>query len=255
MDPYLERRWRDVHAGLIAYTRDAVQPQLPDDLVARIEENVHLDSAGEELGTRNPDVFVVESPVSWQARGGAGGIAAALDEPILLEADTDPLVERYVEIREGDGGRMVTAIEIVSPWNKLEGSGRERYLRNREQYLASGTSLVEVDLVRAGTWWRMVAPYRVPPEHRATYRVTVKRAVPGAKLELYPIWLPQRLPTVRIPLRAGEADVTLGLQALVEQVYRNGRYERTDYGRPCEPPLAGTEAEWAAELVRGARRT
>lgn len=67
MDPYLERRWRDVHTMLIAYARDAIQPQLPEDLVARVEENVHLDIGGEVLGRRNPDVYVVESPVPWRA--------------------------------------------------------------------------------------------------------------------------------------------------------------------------------------------
>jgi hypothetical protein len=34
MDPYRERHWRDVHTRLIAYTADALQEQLPDNLVA-----------------------------------------------------------------------------------------------------------------------------------------------------------------------------------------------------------------------------
>ena len=37
MDPYLERFWRDVHAGLIIYARDQLQDELPGDLRARAE--------------------------------------------------------------------------------------------------------------------------------------------------------------------------------------------------------------------------
>jgi hypothetical protein len=251
MDPYLEQRWRDVHASLIAYTRDALQPQLPDDLVARIEENVHLDVEGAAVGQRNPDVYVVESPVPWESRSVAETSASI--QPVLLEPDTDPLVERHIEIIEAGGGRVITAIEILSPWNKLDGSGTERYLHKREQYLASRTNLVEVDLVRAGKWWTMVSFYRVPEEHRTIYRVTVKRAAVG-KLELYPITLRDRLPHIAVPLRKGEADVTLDLQALVEQVYRNGRYDRTDYSKPCEPPLDADERLWADELLKAAAR-
>lgn len=127
----MESRWRDVHASSIAYTRDALQPQLPDDLVARIEENVHLDVAGHEVAHRNPDVFVVASPVPWETRA-LGGASAAANEPIVLEADMDPLVERHIEIVDQTGGRVITALEIISPWNKLDGSGRERYTTKRE---------------------------------------------------------------------------------------------------------------------------
>lgn len=256
MDPYMERRWRDVHASLMPYARDALQPQLPDDLIARIEESVQLDLSGEEAGRRNPDVSVVETPGAqggWSGRAPApAGSAAAVDEPVLLEPDEDLLTERHIEITSADGSRVVTAVEFLSPWNKLEGSGRERYLRKREQYLASRASLVEVDLVRAGVWWRMLPGYRVPPEHRSTYRATVKRAGEGTALELYRIWLDRRLPTVRIPLRPGEADVSLELQPLIDTVYRNGRFDRTDYSKPLDPPLEGEELAWAAVVLKAA---
>jgi len=40
MDPYLEAHWRDVHASLIIYARDALQGVLPGSLRARVEERV-----------------------------------------------------------------------------------------------------------------------------------------------------------------------------------------------------------------------
>ncbi len=36
MDPYLEAYWGDVHASLTVYAADAINLQLPDDLVARV---------------------------------------------------------------------------------------------------------------------------------------------------------------------------------------------------------------------------
>jgi hypothetical protein len=38
MDPYLESRWSDIHASLIAYIGDTLQPNLPRDLRARADE-------------------------------------------------------------------------------------------------------------------------------------------------------------------------------------------------------------------------
>jgi hypothetical protein len=40
MDPYLEAHWRDVHARLILYACDQLEPQLPANLIARVEERV-----------------------------------------------------------------------------------------------------------------------------------------------------------------------------------------------------------------------
>ena len=59
-----------------------------------------------------------------------------------------------------------------------------------------------------------------------------------------PLW--ERLPGVKIPLRADDADVPLDLQALVDQCYRNGGYEGTlDYAIDPDPPLSGADEEWA----------
>ena len=44
MNPWLEKHWGDVHQAMITYARDAIQPQLPDDLVARTEERVFLET-------------------------------------------------------------------------------------------------------------------------------------------------------------------------------------------------------------------
>ncbi len=40
MNPYLERRWGDVHARLSSYAADQIQGQLPEALRARMQEGV-----------------------------------------------------------------------------------------------------------------------------------------------------------------------------------------------------------------------
>src|SRR5438552_10521608 len=61
MDPYLEAHWRDIHAGLVIYTRDALQGALPGALRARVEERVLLETPlGISEHPLYPDVRVVE---------------------------------------------------------------------------------------------------------------------------------------------------------------------------------------------------
>ena len=44
---------------------------------------------------------------------------------------------------------MVTAIEILSPWNKLPGRLNEAYRQKLVDYGRGGVSVVEVDLLRS----------------------------------------------------------------------------------------------------------
>lgn len=252
MDPYLERYWRDVHLALIAETRRHLNQMLPPDLVARSDERVYVES--DLTGTREiaPDVRVVERAVPGGVRVATG--AAATAQPVLLSLESEPVRERYVEIREVDGGRLVTAIEFISPTNKAAGEGRDAYLKKRAEFLDSDSNLVEIDLTRGGDWQKLMRPYRVPAEYRTDYRASIRRASRPDKGELFPITLRQRLPALPIPLRASDPDVPLDLQTLIERVYVDGRYDTIDYGAPCVPPLDGEDAGWADELLRSAGR-
>ena len=254
MDPYIERSWEDVHPTLIGYIKEVLAPQLPDDLAARIEERVYIDQGGHYVPFRKPDVRVVERP-TWGEPGGGGTVTAGVaTRPVLIDWAAEEITEGYIQIVDAAGDRIVTAIEVIGPANRLSGAGRTAYLRKQAEFFASDTSLVEIDLVRAGESVTMLTPYLVPVTFHTTYRVGVRRAVDHSKGELYPIGLPDRLPTVAVPLRPGEPDVLVDLQDLVNRAYRNGRYDRTDYARPCDPPLTGPEADWADALLRAAGR-
>ena len=67
---------------------------------------------------------------------------------------------------------------------------------------------------------------------------------------IYRAGLAERLPVIPIPLRETDSDVTLDLQALIDQCYRNGRYDDLDYKAEPNPPLDPPDAAWADELLR-----
>src|SRR6266849_2669448 len=97
MDPYLESHWRDVHASLVIYIRDALQEALPPELRARVEERVVLESP-EGLGhPLFPDARVIE--YRPQRLGDVPTVVRlAASEPILIDAQREPLTEGYIEI-------------------------------------------------------------------------------------------------------------------------------------------------------------
>jgi hypothetical protein len=43
-------------------------------------------------------------------------------------------------------------------------------------------------------------------------------------------------------------------QQIVDEAYVRGRYDRTDYRQPLEPPLSTEDAAWAENLLRQAGR-
>jgi hypothetical protein len=253
MDPWLEPYWRDVHARLIIYIADHLQAQLPEPLVARAEEDVSVDIADQTAGWMRPDVEVVEDHLA------EGGVATAaplvgVAEPLLLRIP-EPEVHRRVEIIDpASGGRVVSAIEVLSPSNKLPGRARRAYLSKQRDFLAAGVNLVEVDLIRQGDWVLSADEALLPLSKRTPYLVCVFRATRSGIRAIYPLALREPLPRIAIPLRPQDRDVVLDLQQVLNQAYEGGRYERTDYRRPLSPPLPPQEAAWATDLLRGAGR-
>jgi hypothetical protein len=83
-------------------------------------------------------------------------------------------------------------------------------------------------------------------------RTAFTRAVGGAVgrgVHFMPLREP--LPPIRVPLRETDADVTLDLQSLIDQCYRNGRYDRIDYRADLIPPVDPEDAAWVDDLLRG----
>jgi hypothetical protein len=252
MDPYLEQFWGDVHHRFITYSCDALQQQLPGDLVARVDERVFVEPAEGRPRNIVPDVRVVErgrreGPVLRASNG------VAVAEPLVVHLEQDePVRQGFIEIIDlKSGRRVVTVIEVLSPSNKMRGPGRELYVKKQEDLRAGGVSLVEIDLLRTGSRV-LTAPFdRIPTGHRTPYAACARRGWRLLEIESYRIPLRERLPAIAIPLRREDGDVSLDLQALIDQCYEAGRYaDDIDYRDEPDPPLESDDAQWADALLR-----
>ncbi len=258
MDPYLEQYWGDVHASLATYAKDQLQKKLPKELVARIEERVAVESKDFDTELERefepqdyyPDVRIHE-------RRKPGTVEPALGEPIAVvdaievPRKSEPFTQRSIRIIEPrSGNKIITAIELLGPANKLGKEGREAYEKKRSELLDAGVSLVEIDLIREGRPNLAVPISQVPAAYRGPYRICVVRTWRLDRAQMYRVTIRQPLPHVSIPLRKKDKEVSLELQPLIELVYENGRYDEIDYSEDPEPPLARPDAIWADRLLR-----
>lgn len=247
MNPFLEQRWGDVHTALIAYSRDLLQDRLPDELRARMQERVLVESEDDDLYERSfyPDVHVFE-----RQSGRSSGTALAEADPWVIHLPQDLIKHTYLEIIDAhSGGRVITIVEFLSPSNKIEGAGRRLYLQKQDEAQSAGVNLVEVDLLRGGLAATLAKPDYIDPHKRTPYHVSVFRAMRPWQLEYYPGAMRAKLPTVRIPLRPRDMDISLDLQELINLCYRRGRYDDIDYTKPLRVPLTDEDAAWAREVV------
>ena len=137
-------------------------------------------------------------------------------------------------------------IELLSPANKSRGVDHEAYLVKRQEYLQTGTNLVEIDLLRGGQ--------RAPVEGAQTpcdYCILVSRAAEFPRAGFWPLTIRDPLPPIPIPLDPGIPDVRISLQECLGPVYVQGRYdEDVDYGKtPPPPPMSEADAAWVRDQV------
>ncbi|MBI2928090.1 MAG: DUF4058 family protein [Verrucomicrobia bacterium] len=251
MNPWLEDYWRDVHAKFLVYACDELNAELPAGLQARIDERLAIDTEEEKPPAYIPDVAITEQ---WDRAAGpvlsSGGATVALAEPIVV--DFGEQIVRHLEIVDSRA-HIITAIELLSPSNKLEGEACLHWQRKRRDYLAGGISLVEIDLLRSGVWVLPDPSLLEPVAHgRVCYHACVTRPPWTGRHEFYVFPLRERLLAIRVPLRRTDPDVALGLQDLINQCYERGRYsEVLDYTKPPQVLLPDDEAAWAREILAG----
>jgi hypothetical protein len=252
LDPYLEARWSDVHQRLITYAADQLGPQLPTDLRARIEEHVFVEAQTEQVRRIVPDVHVSPYPLSKSKPSAFSETGTTVAEPAVSLFDDEAQTQGYIEIRERAGGKVITVLEVLSPANKVPGEGQRLDLQKQRELLHSDTNLVEIDLIRSGDRVIAFPQHRIPVQNQRDGLVCVRCAWSERARELYVLPFRQRLPSIPIPLRQADAPVLLDLQALLDQCYRNGRYDDIDYSQPPSPPLPPEDAGWAEALLKGA---
>lgn len=270
MDPYLEAPdiWPDFHDRMAEQMSRDLNRTLPAPYYARLVMRPEIGIVGDETAGRIvPDVAVVRSSSPAVEPSGIG--MAVADRPrtdlspsVRMRIPNEPLRHHFVEIRDGSRGHaLVTLIEIASPSNKQGGADRRAYEAKQQEILNSDTSLVELDLLRAGR--QLIGGPLVTESAdrllpRPDYLVAVSRAWErGAKLdfELFPIRLEDPLPCIPVPLREGEPEVPLDLQYAFNHVYDGGPYARgaVDYSGLPDPPVRPELADWLAVCLDRAR--
>ena len=197
----------------------------------------------------------LEMPRRWQDFHNhlASEICAALNLDLAphYAASLTSFVEYRVEILTTDEEQLVTIIEILSPANKRPGHETAlEYRRKRRDLFRSSAHLIEIDLLRGGERPPLEQPVPVAP-----YYVMVSRAERRPKVEMWPIQLTERLPTVPVPVLEPDPDVPLDLEAALASVYERGGFARKiDYGLPPPPPpLSAGEATWVEAVLRESR--
>lgn len=251
MNPFFELRWPDVHLTLIGYIREALSIELPSDLSVRAEEHIGV-SGPEGDSTYRSDVAIREGwqngfPPLWQPEAEGAAAIAVADPEIVLAS---PVIERWLEIRDRDG-RLITAIEVLSPRNK-EGNGRVSYLEKQVDYISCGVNLVEIDLVRAGLPTVAAARAMVGEVQGTESIICVTRASRSDRHEVYRTPLREPLPAFRVPLRECDPDVPLALQPLIDRCYRTGRYWQISQPFALRNTLWVDEIEWVEQQLASA---
>jgi len=253
MDPYLEGEfWQEFHERLANQISMQLMPLLSPKYVALLAKRYVLDRSA--LGLFGlperifyPDVHVVERA---PADAMPSSTSATLTPPTVEvpNAVETPLLS--VEIRDVAQRRLVTVIEILSPANK-HAEGAFEYSQRRADLLHTWTSLVEIDLLRGGERIRLAGP--MPP---ASYYVYLTRAASRYATTVWALQLPDRMPTVPVPLLSPDPDVPLDLQGAVDACFALVGYERLlDYAAPPPPPeLDPAERAWIEATVRAAGR-
>jgi hypothetical protein len=254
MDPYIERTtiWSDFHDRFITYACAALQPVLRPRYVALTQDRLYVVEADRPI---RPDVSIVRTSTPERPPS-SGATLLELDAPAVFEIWREEIRQASIHIVEpAAGNRIVTAIEVLSPDNKTPGTGRTSYLQKREEFWASGTNLVELDLLRDGEPTVRISPDRLEGLRPWRYLVLVTRRSPPRQ-EVYAIPLERRLPRVAVPLAEDDRDVPIDLQAVFTRCWDEGPYpELLRYDGPPPGTLTPEEVRWSAEclLVAGVR--
>jgi len=250
MDPYLERSaiWADFHDSLIFCLREILQPLLRPRYAALSQNRLYVVESARPI---LPDVSLVRSR-SRAARAGGTAIKAKPDRAVVIEMFREEIRQPVLHIVEpAAGNRIVTAIEVLSPDNKVAGPGRKSYLKKGDELWQAGANLVEIDLLRRGLPTVRVPKQRLDALRPFAYLVAVSRWFPS-QYEVYPMGLRDPLPKVAVPLSNGDPDVTLDLQTAFARCWESGAYPELLAYERVPVGLSKADAAWCRKQVREA---
>lgn len=249
MDPYIERPaiFPDFHDRLITFVCSAIQPLLRPRYVALMQDRLYVVESERPI---RPDFSIVRTTKKTPPTVASTAVAG-LDAPAVFDLWREEIRQPLIYIIEpAAGNRLVTAIEILSPDNKLPGDGRASYIRKREEFWNSHTNLVEIDLLRDGMSTVRISLEKLASLQPWHYLCSVTRNFPSQQ-EVYAIPLQKRLPRIKIPLSAEDQDVPLDLQAVFTRCWDEGPYpEVLHYDGPPPGTMTAEEIDWCFQRLR-----
>jgi hypothetical protein len=244
MNPYLENpaAFHNFHQLFPFAVIQQLAPQVVPRYVLQTDVEVYIEEPPSTMRRfARPDVFVSDAkPRAPDAA--ATGSAAPVTASIPL--DIDEIRLPAVHVFDPGQRRVVTAIELLSPTNKLKPEHRGKYEQKRRRYLEGNVNLVEVDLLRAGD--------RMPldPVPICDYLIAICRASQKPRVGLWPLRLRDPLPKIPIPLRDDDPNnAQLELMLVLNNVYDTAGLGYSLYAQPPDPPLSREDATWAEQLL------
>jgi hypothetical protein len=245
MDPYLEVQpfWNDLHTTMIGVIKGALKKRVPPNYSVWSDVYVWLHEPDAETRRGRPDDFVT-SQANTERAGGLTTLPApstAILPAIRREGN------KYLKIKEVRTDRVITVLELLSPANKTPGDEYDAFLAKRNEYLATKTNVVEIDLHRTGKRMPMGEP--APP--LADYYAFVSREADFPHTAIWHFSVRERLPDIAIPLKPEDGFIMLPLQPCFDAAYDQGPYDKeVDYTRPPRVPLQGEDGAWAESLLK-----
>jgi Protein of unknown function (DUF4058) len=244
MNPYFEREtiWKDFHDSFLMVIRNRLVPQVRPNYIVKLGEYlfIHEPSAEERYLAGHGDVSLSHLNDN---QPDSGGTVAILSPTKIRIPFVDFEEHVFLELRDRENLDLITIIEMLSPSNKKPGADRDQYLAKRAILLRSDAHFVEIDLLRG--WAKMP----MEPSHECDYCVMVSRVESRPDANLWPLNLRSPLPTIPIPLRGSDADVSLDLQAILHEAYDQAEYQYHLYRGTPNPPLRPDDASWASSLI------
>ena len=248
MDPYLEHPdlWPCVHPQLVSALAKLLQQKVSERYSVLIRKRVYRVSGEDSLV-----VGQLSHNHSSNHSVGANGSLRSSQQPIpTYIAVPQTIQEDYIEIVDGQVGKTVTIIEILTPQKKRPGRGRENYEQRCEAIFGSDTHFVEIDLLRG---WEPISAYA---PNNVDYRVLVSRSDQRPKADLYAWQVNAPIPLLTLPLSCPKDDAdaqaycTVDLkQALDDACGECVRDFSIDYERPPIPPLPPETDRWLTNLL------
>jgi hypothetical protein len=233
--------WEPLHSGWLSELAGRINEHLPDGYVAldrmRIDGGLEVD-VGVEEGLDDPPT----EPGETNGGNGGVGVATATVRAVYTPPEATGAAEYQfpdaVELRvlsDRGEGRLVGAVELVSPGNKDRGTKREAFVAKCIDYIAGGACVVVVDVIterRSNLHNEIVAriggstALELPEEvflYAATYRPVFRKKKSQIDVWVNPLTIGGVLPTM--PLRlAGSLFVPVELEWAYAEACRRRKF-------------------------------